>query len=230
MLIIADKKIPTEAKSRLRSLGSLLELETKGITYPAISGHPDIFLTQVDGRLVVAPNLPEQHIIELRKQNIELVFGEQRVGPKYPQTAGFNAVVATKSLIHNLNTTDPLIRNLCKNKTPVHVNQGYTRCNLVFLDDDHAITSDRGIYKTLTDHGVETLLVNPSGINLPGFEHGFFGGCCGIYDNRLFILGSLKYYQEGAKIRQFVSDLQSKIVELFDSPLFDGGGVMFVEG
>lgn len=231
MLIIIDKKIPAEAKKKLQTFGYLLELETKGISYPAISGHPDIFFAQVDDQLIVAPNLPGKFVEELRNNNIRFIFGDRQVGEKYPETAGYNAVSSKKHLIHNSNLTDPQIRNLCKNKnkTPIQINQGYTRCNLVFLDDEHAITSDEGILRTLRSVGIETLFVPPDGIELPGFPHGFFGGCCGFYNNRLFIIGNLEYFSAGEMVRQFSSKLDVEIVELCDTPLYDGGGVMFVE-
>ena len=229
MWIIADKKIPAEAKKKLHSYGHLMELETNGITYPAISGHPDIFFTQVDNQLVVAPNLPGKFIEALQIHKIQFIFGERPVGEKYPETAGYNAVVTSEFLIHNSALTDPVIRNLCLNKTPVHVNQGYTRCNLLFLDDGHAITSDEGIYNALDANRIETLFVQPVGIALPGYSHGFFGGCCGMYGNRLFTIGNPDYFSGGNKIRQLACRLNIEIVELCDSPLFDGGGVIFIE-
>lgn len=230
MLIIADKKIPAEAKKKLRTYGNLLELETSGITYSAISGHPDVFFTRVDNQLVVAPNLPGKFIEKLQFHKIQFIFGERPVGEKYPETAGYNAVVTSKFLIHNSALTDPVIRNLFKNKTTIHVNQGYTRCNLLFLDDDHAITSDEGIYRALCAKGIETLFVQPAGIELPGYPHGFFGGCSGMYGNRLFMIGTLNYFSGGEDVRQFAGRLNIEIVELCDSPLFDGGGVIFCEG
>jgi hypothetical protein len=58
MMIIVDNKITPVAKRRLSSFGELVELKTDGITYPAISGHPDIFFCQSADNLIVAPNLP----------------------------------------------------------------------------------------------------------------------------------------------------------------------------
>lgn len=57
MLIVIDKRIPEEAKKRLSGFGKIIEFETKGITYPAISGHPDIFMCQTTESLICAPNL-----------------------------------------------------------------------------------------------------------------------------------------------------------------------------
>ena len=58
MLIIADKRIPNEAKNNLQRFGELVLLKTSGITEESISGHPDIFICEAAGKIIVAPDLP----------------------------------------------------------------------------------------------------------------------------------------------------------------------------
>lgn len=226
-MIIVDRKIPEEAKINLRKCGLLMELETNGITYPAISGHPDIFFTQINDKLLIAPNLPDRYLRILERSKIKFETGENPVGKKYPETACYNAVVTSKHLIHNLKITDQGIAKLCNNKNNIHVNQGYTRCNLVFLDKHNAITSDASIAKTVIDHGINPLLVDPTKIDLPGFNNGFFGGCCGVFNKQLFVLGNLNKYPDGEKVRNFSEKINIPIIQLCNTPLFDGGGVFF---
>lgn len=227
MLIIVDAKIPVEAKKKLSTYGNLMEIETSGITYPAISGHPDIFFTQDSNQLIVAPNLPEHFLQKLHNQNIHFLIGQNPVGQQYPKTAGYNAVIAKNYLVHNLKITEPSILDHARHKTMISVNQGYTRCNLVFLDDHRAITSDQGIRKHLENAGVETLFLNPAGIILPGFDHGFIGGCCGMLKNQFFCLGNLNKYPDGEKLKSYLDQHQIELVELCDTALFDGGGIFF---
>lgn len=229
MLIIADARIPEGAKMKLSNYGELMELETSGITYPAISGHPDIFFTLVDDQLIIAPNLPQKYFPELQNRNINYITGLNPVGQQYPKTAGYNAVVTNKYLVHKLNITDTSITEVAGQKLSIDVNQGYTRCNTIFLNDENAITSDCGIKEQLEKSGVKTLFVNPSGIQLPAFSHGFFGGCCGLFKNRLFVIGNLNKYHEGDKLKSFLEPLRIEIVELCDTPLYDGGGIFFVD-
>ena len=73
-LIIIDKKIPEEAKIKLSGYGDLLELETIGITYDAISGHPDIFFSVLNNDLIVAPNLPQKFREALKKHSLEVFY------------------------------------------------------------------------------------------------------------------------------------------------------------
>ncbi len=230
MLIIIDKKIPTQAKLKLQTYGELLELDTSGITYDAISGHPDIFFCQIlDNSLIVAPNLPDKYYNTLSKHNITFVKGEKSVGLKYPFTAHYNAVVTNKYLIHNLNHTDKSIPDYANHLTHINTKQAYTRCNLLNLGGDSFITSDEGIYRTLVSLKINVLYVSPEGIELPGFNHGFIGGACGVYKDSVFIIGSLNYHKQGDKIRGFIKEAGFKLIELYEGNLFDGGSLLFVE-
>ena len=248
MLIIVDHRILQQAKEKLSEHGELLELQTEGITYPAISGHPDIFFCQGPDMLVMAPNLPVvldgkhirddildgKHIRDdilvrkLIRDDIPVIRGESPVGKKYPETARYNAVVTDKYIIHNFHLTDRMITRTFEDRITVHVDQGYCRCNLLALKDEHFITSDEGIFKVLRKHTENILKVTTNDIFLDGFKHGFFGGCCGIWDERVFITGSLNYFEDGKKVEKFLKDLGYEIVELYDGPLFDGGGIFFI--
>jgi len=229
MFIIIDKKIPGAAKEKLKEFGSLIELQTSGITYDAISGHPDIFFHNAGDQLIVAPNTPEQYIQELKENGVSMIFGEQPVGEKYPTSSAYNAVSTQDLLIHNFRNTDSVITRLGEDLDFVHVDQGYARCNILPLDDNHFITSDDKVKKVLDRFNKESIYVDPEGILLEGFKHGFFGGCCGIHDQKVFIIGSLKHLPAGEMVRDYLSSLQYEIIELYDGQLFDGGSILFIE-
>ena len=127
--IIADGRMPEEAKRNLKKLGDVLFLNPTEITYKSISAHPDIFFFQTEDGLIYAPNAPKKIVKELKKRKIKLTEGKKEVGKKYPETVPYNAVGIGDTLIHNLKHTDSTILSLYENH--IHVNQGYTRCNLV---------------------------------------------------------------------------------------------------
>lgn len=230
MLIITDKRMPEEAKQKLAGYGELLEFATCGITYDAISGHPDIFLCQTPFGLVVAPNTPAEFLRQLESKNIPFTLGEKPVGSKYPETACYNAVVTSNYLIHNTSVTDGKLLELLLtfDILPLTFHQSYARCNLIALGENNFITSDRGIEKALKSRNLEVLYVSPRDIVLPGFPSGFFGGCCGVWDDKLFIAGSLDRYSEGEKVRQFSRRAGLRVIELYNGPLYDGGGILFI--
>ncbi len=225
-MIIANNRSPEQAKEKLLGFGNVMFLETEGITYKAISGHPDIFFCRINDKLIVAPNLPVKFREELNNHSIEFIVGEKSIGIKYPETAFYNAVVTENYLIHNLKYTDNAILEATGNLKKINVNQAYARCSLLPLPGNKFITSDRGIEKILNNEGLEILYVSPKDILLPGFEHGFFGGTCGVFENKLLILGSLKHFKDGEKTRQFLDKANMEIVELYDGPLFDGGSLL----
>ncbi|MCF8296239.1 MAG: hypothetical protein K9J13_01725 [Saprospiraceae bacterium] len=227
MIIIADKKIPEEAKISLSNFGELIELSTSNITYEAISGHSDVFFCKTKNNLIVAPNLPKNYLQILKERKIPFAFGNENVQSKYPTTALYNAVVTENYLIHNIKITDKVILENTKELKQIHVKQAYTRCNLLPLKNDSFITSDKGIYQTLVKENLNVLFVSPKGILLEAFENGFFGGACGLCDNKVFIIGSLKYFPEGEKARAFLNKLNYEIIELYDGPLIDGGSLVF---
>lgn len=226
MLALADSRIPKPALAKLMDFGTVFPILSSGITYPAISGHPDIFFCKTEKELIVAPNLPDSIKTKLVQLSVPVCDGLAEVGFAYPHTAPYNCVLTDKYLIHNTKFTDPTVLQKTTHLKKIHVKQGYTRCNLLSLKNDRFITSDKGIETELKKRGFEVLFVSPEGILLPGFEHGFFGGCCGVLDNKIFFIGSLNQFPEGEKVRNFLEGYE--IVELYDGPLFDGGSLIFL--
>lgn len=229
MLILLDRKMPEAAKEKLAAYGQIVEFATEGITYEAISGHPDIFFCPTPAGLIVAPNLPEKYFSILDQNNIHYIKGSLPVGREYPETARYNSLVTDKFIIQNARSCDPVIRNLNKEHEIIETKQGYVRCNLIALPNETFITSDRGIEKSLNQRSLEVLFVDPTCVKLDGFERGFFGGACGLHDNTLFVCGSLKYFKEKKFIESFVARAGISIIELYDGPPVDVGTILFLK-
>jgi hypothetical protein len=248
MLIFVDSRMPDDAKAKLSQVTSqksavgsressvtLVELQTEGITYPAISGHPDIFLCPTPSGLVVSPNLPEKYISLLNEHGIDFTTGfhlpslvGEGSGEGYPESARYNAALNETYLVHRLDITDPAILERSHTLKKIPVKQGYTRCNLVLLKEDHFLASDAGIFRVLKNHALKGLCVSTEGIQLPGFPNGFIGGTMGLLGDTLFIAGNLSYLKEGERVRNFLSGLGYSLMELYDGPLFDGGSILFI--
>lgn len=221
--------MPEKAKETLAYYGEVLEFATSGITYEAISGHPDIFFFLSSSHLIASPNIPAEYFRVLDEKKISYIKGTSPVGMKYPDSARYNASVSRNFLIHRLDITERKILEYSKEKQTIHVGQGYCRCSLLPLKTDSFITSDEGIYKKLKETGLEVLYVSSESVVLPGFRHGFFGGACGVMDNTVFLCGSLKYHPQGDEIRSFLNKNGYETLELYDGPLLDGGSILFTE-
>ena len=225
MIFIVDSKMPASAKKKLCSFGDLLELQTSGLTYTAISGHPDIFFCPTSKGLVVSPQLPGKIYDALSAANVPYFAGAFPPGDKYPQSAVFNALATGKYLIHNLDVTDATIAAMCSGLQHIHVKQAYVRCNLLALGDVF-ITSDAGIQRGLLEHGFEVHYFSPAEVRLDGFPHGFLGGVCGIWDDKIAVCGSLKYFSEASNLKKLVRQAGFKLFELYDGPLVDVGSII----
>lgn len=227
--IIADSRMPEEAKRNLKKLGDVLFLNPTDITYKSISAHPDIFFFQTKDGLIHAPNAPKRIVKELKKKKIKLTEGKKEVGKKYPETVPYNAVGIGDTLIHNLKHTDETILSLYENH--IQVNQGYTRCNLVALKENVFITSDEAIshIETYGSTSVQASIfyIDPKQIKLEGHDHGFFPGCCGVWKNNLIVCGSTKYLKEKEELDKFLKDNGFNLIELYDGELVDVGSVFF---
>ena len=229
--IIASATMPATAKETLSKMGDVIWLEPSDEAYPSISSHPDIFFFCKDERhcdtVICAPNIDER-ITHALSQRV----GKKDVGHKYPETIPYNAVGVGDLLVHNLKYTDEkileLYENISNDSVLINVNQGYTRCNLLALDEKNFITSDFGIKKALEENGCNVFYVDPHQIALPGHEHGFFPGCCGLVDDTVVVCGALKHLKECKELKKFIRRNGMKIIELYDGELVDVGSIFFI--
>jgi len=226
-LIITDKRTPLPVKNALRNHGRMVLLRTENMVYKSISGHPDIFLCAGQEAVVIAPGIPEEIKNALSQHGIPVIRGSADPGKTYPASARYNAVITPEYIIHNLKITDPVITVTFKGRKQLNVNQGYTRCNLLVLDNVHYITSDLGIEKVLVKEGKTVFYVDPVPVRLHGQKHGFFPGCCGILDSEVLIAGNLKFHPQGEEISAFIHSAGYSVQELYDGPLTDVGGIIF---
>lgn len=228
MLVIADSRMPEPARKTLSGIAEPLWIEPQPCAYESIAAHPDIFFCKTKNGLVVAPGLPAHYLKKLQENKIHLINGANTVGSKYPQTAIYNALATADHLIHNLKYTAQEIRNQYSEEQQIYVNQAYTRCSLIGLTDHYFITSDSGIFKVLQNLNKEVLLINPKQIVLSGHQHGFFGGCCGIFKKQLIICGHPDFLTEKNALYSFTEKAGFSIKSLYHGKLFDMGSILFV--
>ena len=131
MKVIASASIPKRAINQLKAQFDVVLFETEGITYPAISNHPDVFICPAQDGFLVASNFPEKAKKVFAYGCIPIQYGNLPVGMTYPESARYNAVVTEKYFIHHLKHTDPELRRIHRDKKHIHVNavqpDGFTR-------------------------------------------------------------------------------------------------------
>ena len=151
-----------------------------------------------------------------------------KLSKDYPGDVLYNAAWAGKYFICSKHTDRDLKEEAVRQGLiPVSVPQGYVKCNLAVLDGKHVMTEDRGIARVLAGlEGIECLLIEPGGVQLPGYRYGFIGGACGRVENIMIFNGNLAAHPSFKEICQFVSECGLGIL-FFDSyPLTDIGSIL----
>lgn len=228
MLVIVDKRSPRKAIEFLRDRFDVFEFISHDSTYEAIAGHPDIFMYQHnDGSLVVAPNSPPDLLQKLDGMAVKYSIGVASVGYTLKESTMYNCIASGNYFFHKSGFTDSVVWEKNREKQFIGLSQGYTRCSM-FAIGECIFTSDKGIESRLMKQGVECCYVDPNGIELPPYKHGFIGGCCGELDGVIYFNGSLKYIKGGGLLKNYIKSHGYKIVELYEGSLYDGGGIFFV--
>ncbi len=207
----------------LRQFGQISLFHAEGMVYPAINGHPDVFITRIDDLWMIAPNTPKD-IVELFENNgIVFMKGEKAVGFRYPDTARYNVYTDRDVAIVSRHCDNALLQ-LVQTKNVLVVNQGYIACN-TFRIGDVFLTSDAGIEKELIAGGYTAAFVKPDRIILPGTSNGFIGGTLGKTNQMVFFSGS-----ENCSYASLLSELcilaGSELVFLGKGEPVDVGGII----
>ncbi|MDR3046438.1 MAG: hypothetical protein LBU51_02335 [Bacteroidales bacterium] len=237
MLIIHDSRLPQILIRNLQNYGDTVPFLTHNITDNIIAGHPDIFICPVGNQTVIAPNTPIEIIKILDERQISYLMGENSIGITKSHSTHYNVVTTNQLIIHQFKYTDPSIiscfqkqnNNVAFQQKCINIKQAYTRCSLLALKENHFITSDQGIANTLHKRGLDVFYMSPKEIILPGVSHGLLGGCLGVMETTVFMTGNLNYHSEGKQLKEYLSSLQYQIVELYEGPLMDGGGIFFFQ-
>ena len=209
----------------LQELGyDMILIEESDYVGKEVSTHPDMFMT----KLGAEPEAP-------------IFFGNvKELGKKYPKDVRFNAAICGKYLIGNQKNVSPALKesftkalNKWIGEDPIFVDvpQGYTKCNLVVVDDGHVITEDEGIAKVLEGiEDIECLLVEPGHVQLDGYPRGFLGGASGrICYDRIMFNGDIEKHPDFQKIHDFITSCGIGIISIDDYPLTDIGSIITFE-
>jgi len=202
----------------------VVKLKESNSTYKAIAKHPDIFSFSLGEQLIIAPEITRYFNEDLKKH---LIWGKSEIKRQYPDNICYNVARVGKFAIHNTKYTDPVIKEKL-NCQWIHVNQGYTKCNTLIVNEDSLITSDQSIYKETTKEGLNCLLIEPEHIVLRGLDYGFIGGASVRINDAIVFYGNISKHPDYPQIKKFIESRNLKI-KYFEFPLEDiGSGIKLV--
>lgn len=218
-------------KDYLRIRGyEIIEVGKTEAVYDAVSRHADIYLCKIGDELIVSP---EQYPLireDLARCRVPYSVGACPLGRRYPASIKYNAAQLGGYLIHLTSCTDSMILDKAKKAglKPIHVKQGYTKCNLVIVDENSCITSDKGMAAVLSDYGIDILLITQGHVKLPGFPYGFLGGASGRVGSEILFNGDLSAHPDFKIIKDFIEKRGLKAVWFKDYPLEDVGSMIHI--
>ncbi|MDK2910878.1 MAG: hypothetical protein PWR20_2446 [Bacteroidales bacterium] len=229
-IVLIDSRISRPIIQRLEAFAEIFLLEPQPGVYEAISAHPDIFFCQIGNLLIHSPTLNPSLIGKLKEKGVALVPGAKVPTAEYPNSVPYNAVTTSKYLIHKPKATDPVILSWARkfNLQFISVKQGYSRCSLLPLNNNHYITSDPGIIQNLEKLGLEIFYYPPHDILLPGFSNGFIGGCAGVWGNTVFFTGTPQNVTTRRQLESFIEKAGMKAEYLSEKILIDAGSLLFL--
>ena len=230
-IAIIDNRMRKIEKEKLIELGyELIEINTSTKVYPEISSHVDIFACKVRDKIIIEPT-QYQNIMPYVKN---IIKGQDEIQEKYPDDIKYNVCTIGKKAIHNFQYTDAKLKQelINNNYELINTTQGYTNCSIAVIDENSAIVSDKGLYKILKFHDIDTLLVeNNLDIKLLNGENysskkGFIGGCITRLDDSIIVFGDLKKIDIDGRIRDFITSKKIKIIEFKGLDIIDYGGLI----
>ncbi len=192
--------------------------------------HVDMQLVKLNDKIYIsAPECYDYYCNVLSEFDIILLKGNTLLSSNYPDDIAYNINVGEKYAVHNFKYTDTKLKECLSNHIMIHVSQGYTSCSLCRICDDSYITSDKGIYKALTQFGCNVLKISDGNILLPGFDYGFFGGASFMLSKKeLAVNGNIEYHPDSKAIVDFCSENNVTVLSLANKPIMDIGSFVII--
>ena len=195
------------------------------------SSHADMLMTYFgDGEIALSPE--EASLKNELKQYGCVYFGNEEtqtgpeLSPEYPGDAIYNVCIIGNRIItgKHRQTTNNYLKKQDPERQIITVNQGYTKCSICVVNMNTIITEDRGVAKVLKSNGIEVLLIDPGHVSLPGYDRGFFGGCCGLISKNVMAFnGDLDLHPQAKIIRDFLLKHNIETLSLSSGQLTDIG-------
>ncbi len=203
----------------------------------AISSHTDTLIFAHKNNVFCSCdyyNTAAKNIFDmLSTYDYKIILCDTLLGNTYPDDIAFNAFCIGDKLYGKLDNIAREIKEYSDKfgMKKINLKQGYAKCSSLILGDIGIITADNGIAKAAKAEKINVLKISnsPEAVKLCGYDYGFIGGACGIYENTVYFTGNIGMHPDGASIIDFCERLGFKIVCLSDDRLCDIGGIMFFD-
>jgi hypothetical protein len=230
-LCLLDARAGDSIVESLKDMGiGIIRCQRCDELYDAVSCHPDMLFHHLGGNdIVAALNASQETLEELKRHKFHIIKGRYPVSDKYPYCAAYNVARIGDYAICNKKIIDPVLLD-CLTSLGIRildVKQGYCKCSLCIVNANAIITSDEGIYKSLSKYDFDILKINPGSIRLSGLNYGFIGGASGLIDkNTLAFAGKIENHPDCDSMLEFLSKYDVQTKDLGNGALTDIGSLI----
>lgn len=220
-----------EASDLLRTLNNYAVLPIKPYSKldSPVSSHADMLICVIDKTVFCYEeyfNENPDFFAMIKNEGYSIIKSKQNCEKHYPNDIGLNALIIGNRIFCNKKYTIKEIVEYGESNgyEIINVKQGYSACSTLVVDDNHAVTSDLGMLKSLENEGINVTLVTNDDIVLNGYNCGFIGGSGFVLDNVAYFFGNI--FEEVYKdVTDLLNSLNIRIFNLSNEKLFDYGGV-----
>ncbi len=215
---------------------NLQKLDLKPIEIPRcssvekpLSGHPDIQIFLHEKKVFCHPEI-EISFLKRFEKYAQIIICESRISKPYPLNIPYNIACTGSIAFHKrANTDNTIAAFLASQNIPlVNVNQGFTKCATVIVNDNHIITSDRSIHRAAGENNITSLLIESGYIELPGYEYGFIGGATGTLNDAILFTGEISQHRDCKRICEDIERSGKKIIYLSEENAVDLGSIFVI--
>ncbi len=194
-----------------------------------VSSHADMLICVIKNDIFIYKDyyLKNKHIFNTIPNEYSITLVEKECRREYPQDIALNVLVIGKKIFCNQKHTAKEIIDfaIANGYEIINVKQGYSACSTMVIDEKNAITGDKGMYISLINEGINTLLISSDDIKLNGYDHGFIGGSVGVLNKTMYFFGNAERLKDYKLISNFLDRLNFKIFYVLSGNVCDFGGV-----
>ncbi len=230
MPVVIDKNMDSEMADNIKIIdnNTIKSFDCSKI-YAPLNTHPDLQIHKVSDDRVYAEPCCFEYYKEILSPHIEVIKGNSVNGGTYTSHVAYNIARVGKNIFCNTKYADKNIIDYYEKNDYriIHINQGYSKCNICIVSDNAVITEDSGIARTMKAVKINVCEIKAGSVGLCEFPYGFIGGASGIVNNNLLFCGDIKRHPQYDEICRFINENSDlKIVSLSENKLWDYGSII----
>lgn len=225
-IILISRDVPLSVEKILSKYGQIRKLAPHKDLQWQVASHGDMlcFLDKSRSMLFTDGEYLKKNYDTFKDIRVSVI--DEKLGSRYPEDICLDALAIGDVIVCREANTAQKIKD---GKRVINVKQGYAKCSVCLLDEESAITADKGIAQALSKLGVDVCLIREGAIVLEGYSYGFIGGASAVIDKRVIFFGDIKKHPDSDRILDFINNKGFDVEYPEDVDLTDLGSAIVIE-